>query len=77
MKKLSRLENALDLLDPQSRQVIELWLEGKTSSDVAEQLALPERAIEAIRIRAIVKAREFIAQQEPPEIMDFCGATAS
>ena len=76
MKKLSRLENALALLDLQSRRVIELWLKGKTSSDVAEEMALPERAIEVIRIRAIVKAREFISQQEPPEIVAFRDTTA-
>lgn len=64
---LSRLDNALAQLDPQSRQIMELWLEGVTDSDVASQLALPERVVEVIRARAFWQVRELIARQPPPE----------
>lgn len=64
---LSRLDNALSQLDPQSRQIMELWLEGVTDSDVASQLALPERVVEVIRTRTFWLVRELIARQAPPE----------
>lgn len=57
---LSRLDNALAQLDPQSRQIMELWLEGVTDSDVASQLALPERVVEVIRARAFWQVRELM-----------------
>lgn len=62
----SRLENALALLDPQSRQIMELWLQGATSGEIAMQLDLSPRAFEVMRSRVLFKVREFIAGQPPP-----------
>lgn len=72
----SRLDDALALLDPLSRQIMELWLQGATSGDIERQLALPSRILEVMRARSLTKVREFIAQQAPPESRERQGKTA-
>jgi len=73
----NRLEEALSLLDPPSRRVMELWLQGATVGDMATQLALPTRALEVMRKRAIAKVREFIAQRAAPESPEEPGTACS
>jgi DNA-directed RNA polymerase specialized sigma24 family protein len=63
----SRLEKALSLLDPPSRRVVSLWLEGKTDGEVAASLGLPERIVAALRARALACLRDSIALEAPPE----------
>jgi len=40
-----RLGEAMALLDPQSRRLMELWLEGLTPKEIATELQLCEEAV--------------------------------
>ena len=44
VKAASRLGQALALLDPQSRRVMELWLEGRDRIRIAHELQVSEEA---------------------------------
>lgn len=63
----SRLDNAMALLDPQSRRIMELWLEGTGVGEIAESLGLTERTVTVIRNSSLWKLREWIANQPCPE----------
>ena len=63
----SRLDDALDLLDPQSRQVVELWLHGQRDSEISVRLDLSERAIASMRARSLPLIRDSIALRAPPD----------
>lgn len=43
-----RLGEAMALLDPQSRRLMELWLEGLTRKEIATELQLCEETVSAI-----------------------------
>jgi len=68
----SRLHEALAVLDPQSRRIVELWLDGLSSRDIATQLAIPERTLEVMRVRLVARVRELIAQAASDEAPDAC-----
>ncbi len=63
MEKSDRLEEALAKLEPESRRVIEVWLEGLSHSEAAEILGLSERAFAVARINAIDKMRRLLGQE--------------
>ena len=49
-----RLGEAMALLDPQSRRLMELWLEGLTPKEIATELQFCEEAVSTI-IRTVFK----------------------
>jgi len=61
----SRLDDALALLDPQSRQVVRLWLEGEGDGEVAVRMDLPEPIVASIRSRSLSRVQESIARESP------------
>jgi len=61
----SRLDDALALLDPQSRQVVRLCLEGEGDGEVAVRLDLPESVVASIRSRSLSRVQESIARESP------------
>lgn len=63
MEKPSRFDEALSKLDPESRRVIDLWIEGLSHSEVAEILGLTERACAIVRLRAIEQVRRLMGQE--------------
>lgn len=63
----SRLDNAMAELDPQSRQVMEMWLDGADPVEIAETLGLSERAVTVIRDSSVCKLREAITAQPCPD----------
>ncbi len=67
----SRLDNAMALLDPRSRHIMELWLDGESLAEIAEIIGLPERAVAVIRGSSIWRLRELIALQGPTEVAEF------
>ena len=47
-KTQGRLGEAMALLDPQSRRLMELWLEGLTRKEIATELQLCEETVSTI-----------------------------
>jgi DNA-directed RNA polymerase specialized sigma24 family protein len=67
---VSRLDDAMALLDPQSRRVMELWLDGASPEEISHTLGLSERAVMVIRGSSLWKMRNVIAQRPTPEDTD-------
>ena len=63
MENPSRLGEALSQLDPETRRVVELWLEGLSHSEAAEILGLTERAFAIVRLNAIDRLRRLLGQE--------------
>lgn len=68
---VSRLDDAMALLDTQSRRVMELWLEGASPDEISHTLGLSDRAVMAIRGSSLWILRDLIAQKPSPEDTDF------
>lgn len=64
---VSRLNDAMALLDPQSRRVMELWLEGASPDEISHTLGLSGRAVMVIRGSSLWILRDLIAQKPTPE----------
>ena len=62
MENPSRLDEALSKLDPETRRVVELWLEGVSQSEAAEMLGLNERAFAVARMNAVERLRRLLGQ---------------
>jgi DNA-directed RNA polymerase specialized sigma24 family protein len=63
VEKPNSLEKALAKIDPESRGVIEVWLEGLSHSEAAEVLGLSERAFAVVRVNAIERLRRLLGQE--------------
>jgi DNA-directed RNA polymerase specialized sigma24 family protein len=63
VEESNRLEEALAKLDPESRRVVEVWLEGLGHSEAAEMLGLSERAFAVVRMNAIERLRRLLGQE--------------
>lgn len=63
MENPRRLDEALSQLDPETRRVVELWLEGLSHSEAAEMLGLTERAFAIVRLNAIERLRRLLGQE--------------
>ena len=74
---VSRLDDAMALLDPQSRRVMELWLDGASPDEISHALGLSERAVMVIRGSSLWKVRDLIAQRPTPEETDFAIKTTT
>ena len=57
-----RLGEAMALLDPQSRRLMELWLEGLTRKEIATELQLCEETVSTIIDTAFKQLRTLLAQ---------------
>ena len=68
---VSRLNDAMALLDPQSRRVMELWLEGASPDEISHTLGLSERAVMVIRGSSLWILRDLIARRPTPEDTGF------
>lgn len=67
----SRLDDAMALLDPRSRHVMELWLEGESHQEIAKIIGLPEQAIALIRRSSLWRLRDLIALKAAAEDTEF------
>lgn len=67
----SRLDGAMALLDARSRQIMKLWLEGRSLGEIAETIGLPEQAVAVIRGSSILRLRDLLAQQPRTDEADF------
>jgi RNA polymerase sigma factor (sigma-70 family) len=63
VEESNRLEEVLAELAPESRRVIEVWLEGLSHSEAAEMLGLSERAFAVVRMNAIERLRQLLGQE--------------
>jgi DNA-binding CsgD family transcriptional regulator len=70
VSQVSRLDDALALLDPRSRRVMELWLEGASPDEISHSLGLPGRAVIVIRRSSLWMLRDLIAQRPTPDDPD-------
>ena len=57
-----RLGEAMTLLDPQSRRLMELWLEGLTRKEIATELQLCEETVSTIIAMVFKQLRTLLAQ---------------
>jgi DNA-binding NarL/FixJ family response regulator len=57
-----RLGEAMALLDPQSRRLMELWLEGLTRKEIAMELQLCEETVSAIIDMVFKQLRTLLSQ---------------
>ena len=57
-----RLGEAMTLLDPQSRRLMELWLEGLTPKEIATDLQLCEETVSTIIAMVFKQLRTLLAQ---------------
>jgi DNA-binding NarL/FixJ family response regulator len=57
-----RLGKAMALLDPQSRRLMELWLEGLTRKEIAMELQLCEETVSAIIDMVFKQLRTLLSQ---------------
>ena len=57
-----RLGEAMALLDPQSRRLMELWLEGLTRKEIATELQLCEETVSTIIAMVFKQLRMLLAQ---------------
>lgn len=57
---VSRLDGAMALLDPQSRRVMKLWLDGASPAEISHALSLSERDVMVIRGSSLWKVRDLI-----------------
>ena len=57
-----RLGEAMALLDPQSRRLMELWLEGLTRKEIAMESQLCEESVSTIIDKAFKQLRTLLAQ---------------
>jgi len=57
-----RLGEAMALLDPQSRRLMELWLEGLTPKEIATELQLCEEAVSTIIHTVFKQLRTLLAK---------------
>jgi hypothetical protein len=77
VEESNRLEEALAKLDPESRRVIKVWLEGLSHAEAAKILGLTERAFALIRLNAIERLRRLLGQEtatwETNWAVDFAG----
>lgn len=56
-----RLGDAMKLLTPQSRRLVELWLEGFSRQEIATDLRIDEREAAALCVRALHQVRRLLA----------------
>lgn len=64
---VSRLDEAIAMLDARSRRVMELWLEGASPDQISKTLGLSRRAVMVIRGSSLWKLRELITRRPIPE----------
>jgi len=57
-----RLGEAMALLDPQSRRLMELWLEGLTRQEIATELQLCEETVSTIIDMVFKQLRTLLSQ---------------
>jgi DNA-binding NarL/FixJ family response regulator len=57
-----RLGEAMALLDPQSRRLMKLWLEGLTRQEIATELQLCEEAVSTIIDTVFKQLRTLLAK---------------
>ena len=57
-----RLGEAMALLDPQSRRLMELWLEGLTPKEIATELQLCEETVSTIIDMVFKQLRTLLAK---------------
>ena len=57
-----RLGETMALLDPQSRRLMELWLEGLTRKEIATELRLCEEAVSTITGTVFKQLRSLLAR---------------
>lgn len=57
-----RLGEAMTLLDPQSRRLMELWLEGLTREEITNELKLCEETVSTIIAMVFKQLRTLLAQ---------------
>lgn len=76
MENTTRLEEAMARLSPQSRRVMELWLQGASHGEIGQTLGLSERTIKVIRDSSLWKLRELIARNAHPGNAAFTIKTA-
>jgi DNA-binding NarL/FixJ family response regulator len=57
-----RLGKAMALLDPQSRRLMELWLEGLTPQEIATELQLCEETVSTIIDMVCKQMRTLLAK---------------
>ena len=57
-----RLGEAMALLDPQSRRLMELWLEGLTRKEIAMELQLCEETVSTIIDMVFKQLQTLLAQ---------------
>jgi DNA-binding NarL/FixJ family response regulator len=57
-----RLGEAMALLDPQSRRLMELWLDGLTRKEIATELQLCEEAVSTITGTVFKQLRLLLAR---------------
>lgn len=57
-----RLGEAMALLDPQSRRLMELWLEGLTREEITNELKLCEETVSTIIAMVFKQMRTLLAQ---------------
>jgi len=60
--KQGRLGEAMALLDPQSRRLMELWLEGLTRKEIATELQLCEETVSTIIDMVFKQLRTLLSQ---------------
>jgi RNA polymerase sigma factor (sigma-70 family) len=61
IERQGRLGEAMALLDPQSRRLMELWLEGLTRKEIATELQLCEETVSTIIDTAFKQLRTLLA----------------
>ena len=57
-----RLGEAMTLLDPQSRRLMELWLDGLTREEIANELKLCDETVSTIIAMVFKQLRTLLAQ---------------
>ena len=57
-----RLGEAMALLDPQSRRLMELWLDGLTREEIANELELGKETVSTIIAMVFKQVRMLLAQ---------------
>jgi RNA polymerase sigma factor (sigma-70 family) len=57
----ARMHDALPLLEPRSRTVVELLLDGKSQAVIAHVLGVCEGTVSRLRTRAIAELRRLLA----------------
>ena len=58
----NRLGSAMALLDPQSRRLMELWLQGRSRTEIAAEMRLSEDTASSLIDRAFHELRRMLAR---------------